>query len=163
MPEVRPIAFDPAVVRSANGEVAPAAQPSTASTEPARTSPTVPPSSGLDPVRDSAAVLEAEEEAPLPLPDTGPNWMLAFVCAWSGTVSINEAWAVASAGGQVLSNLGFLGYALLGLGLLAFAVEALRWGRRRSGAVALLLMAATLLTLAGLVCLLMWPSAGRKI
>ena len=163
MPEVRPITFDPAVVRAANGEGAPNTPASTAPTEPARTSPSVQPTSKLDPVSDSAAVLEAEEEAPLPLPDTGPNWMLAFVCAWSGTVSINEAWALAASGVKILSNLGFLGYLLLGLGLLAFAVEALRWGRRRGSGAALLLMAATLLTLVGLICLLMWPSAGRKI
>ncbi len=158
LPEVRPISYDPAAVRAANGEGpavtdSPAPQPAGLSARPS-----VP-----DRVEASAAVLEAEEAAALRNPEAGPNWMLAFVCAWSGAASINEAVALAAPGARLFFDLGFMGYLLLGLGLLAFAVESLRWGRRRSGGTALLLAAATVMTLVGVVCLVLWPAPGRKI
>ena len=107
----------------------------------------------------------AEEHRPA---ETGPNWMLAFVCAWAGGTALNEAWAVlASAGFRIapmLRNLGFVGYGLLGLGLFAFALEALRWGSQRRGAASLLaILLPALLTLAGVVCLILSGDPGRRI
>lgn len=95
--------------------------------------------------------------------ETGPNWMLAFICAWSAATSLHEAWL--EMGGrfrpELLQHLGFVGYLLLGVGLAAFAVEALGWGKpRRSSAVVVL---PALLTLAGVVCLVLWNGQGRPI
>jgi hypothetical protein len=118
-----------------------------------------------------AAALASEAvavEPPLPdepeLPvDGGPNWMLAFICAWSSAISLREAWATVGGGswGLALRNLGVMGYLLLGVGLIAFALDALRWGRPRRGAGALVIP--TLLTLAGVVCLVLWNDRGRPI
>jgi hypothetical protein len=97
----------------------------------------------------------------------GPNWMLAFVCAWAGATALNEAWIVAVKLGikaQLFSNPTFLGYALLGLGLLAFGIEALRWGTRRAGSALAAVSIPTLLTLAGVIALVFFSrDEGRKI
>lgn len=95
--------------------------------------------------------------------DGGPNWMLAFICAWSSAISLREAWYTLAGGGWavILRNLGVLGYLLLGVGLLAFAFDALRWGRPRRGVGTLVIP--TLLTLAGVVCLVLWNERGRPI
>jgi len=115
-----------------------------------------------------AVVLEApgagEVEAPEERREGGPNWMLAFICAWSGATSLFEAWTLMRSGGmrvELLQNLGFVGYLLLGLGLAVFAIEALGWGRPRRGVAPVLLP--TALTLAGVVCLVLWNDPGRPI
>lgn len=101
-----------------------------------------------------------------PEPDFGgPNWMLAFVCAWAGATALNEAWAVLAPIGmkaQLLRNPAFLGYGLLGLGLVAFALEALRWGSRRRN-VLLAVVVPTLMTLVGVAALVMSQDPGRRI
>ena len=117
------------------------------------------------------AALASEATAPAPISseepdepiDGGPNWMLAFICAWSSAISLREAWATVGGGGlgMALRNLGVLGYLLLGVGLLAFAFDALRWGRPRRGIGPLVIP--TLLTLAGVVCLVLWNDRGRPI
>lgn len=105
----------------------------------------------------------------VPAREAGPNWMLAFVSAWAGAVSLSEAWNLAAGAGlhltrALLTSSAFLGYALLGLGLLAFALEALQWGKRRSGAVPLLsVLIPTALTLAGVIYLIMSKDPGRRI
>jgi len=122
-----------------------------------------------DDLEAAALVSEAvaPEVAPVEEPDEpldgGPNWMLAFICAWSSAISLREAWATVGGGswGLALRNLGVMGYLLLGVGLLAFAFDALRWGRPRRGAAALVIP--TLLTLAGVVCLVLWNDRGRPI
>lgn len=113
---------------------------------------------------------EATERSAEPAPDPasgGPNWMLAFVCAWAGATALNEAWAVVTAVGmtaQVLRNQAFLGYGLLGIGLLVFAIEALRWGSRRRGAASLIaVVVPALMTLAGVVALILSQDPGRRI
>jgi hypothetical protein len=114
-----------------------------------------------------ASKVTAPESIPLEEPDEpidgGPNWMLAFICAWSSAISLREAWATVGGGGlgMALRNLGVLGYLLLGVGLLAFAFDALRWGRPRRGIGPLVIP--TLLTLAGVVCLVLWNDRGRPI
>jgi hypothetical protein len=101
-----------------------------------------------------------EPEPPI---DGGPNWMLAFICAWSSAISLREAWVTLGGGGfgMILHNLGVLGYLLLGVGLLAFAFDALRWGQPRRNVGALVIP--TLLTLAGVICLVLWSDRGRPI
>lgn len=101
-----------------------------------------------------------EEDEPL---ETGPNWMLAFICAWSSAIALREAWATVGGGGlgPALHNLGVMGYLFLGVGLLAYAFDALQWGRPRRGLAPLVLP--TLLTLAGVVCLVLWNNPGRPI
>ena len=100
-------------------------------------------------------------------PHGGPNWMLAFVCAWAGGTALNEAWASTAAGkvgAQLLRNPAFAGYLLLGLGLVAFAIEALRWGKRNRGMASLLIVVVpALLTLAGVACLVLSTEPGRRI
>lgn len=113
-----------------------------------------------------AVAPHVEPESPVELEEQaegGPNWMLAFICAWSSAISLREAWATIGGGGlgMALRNLGVLGYLLLGFGLLAFALDALRWGRPRRGLAQLVVP--TLLTLAGVVCLVLWNDRGRPI
>jgi hypothetical protein len=96
--------------------------------------------------------------------EAGPNWMLAFICAWSGGTSLFEAWMMTRSTGlrpELLHNLGFVGYALLGLGLAIFAVEAIGWGKPRRSVLPVLFP--TVLTLAGVVCLVLWNAPGRPI
>lgn len=97
----------------------------------------------------------------------GPNWMLAFVCAWAGGTALNEAWASTSAakvGAQLFRSPALAGYLLLGLGFLAFAIEALRWGKRQRGIGSLLIVVLpALLTLAGVACLVLSSEPGRRI
>jgi hypothetical protein len=95
--------------------------------------------------------------------ETGPNWMLAFICAWSSAISLREAWVTVGGGGlgPALHNLGVLGYLFLGVGLLTYAFDALQWGRPRRSLGPLVLP--TLLTLAGVVCLVLWNNPGRPI
>jgi hypothetical protein len=94
--------------------------------------------------------------------------MLAFVCAWAAATALNEAWAVMAPIGfhfaTLVRNVAFDGYVLLGLGLAAFALEALRWGarRREGGSLAGVVMPA-LLTLAGVVALVISHDPGRRI
>lgn len=114
----------------------------------------------------ASSTVPAEAESPVGVeeqPEGGPNWMLAFICAWSSMISLREAWATVGGGGfgQALHNLGVMGYLLLGVGLLAFALDALQWGRPRRGVGPLVLPA--LLTLAGVVCLVLWNNPGRPI
>jgi len=117
---------------------------------------------------------EADEaEAPAaaaPRARPSPNWMLAFVCAWAGGTAFNEAWVKLwdLAGGKGLrldlaKEITVLGYVLLGAGLLAFAVDALRWGRRRGAGAAALLFLAGLLTLGGVAALILSADPGRRI
>lgn len=109
----------------------------------------------------------ANEPAVDPHP-AGPNWMLAFVCAWAAATALNEAWAVMAPIGfnlaTLVRNVAFDGYVLLGVGLAAFALEALRWGarRREGGSLAGVVMPA-LLTLAGVVALVISHDPGRRI
>ena len=111
-----------------------------------------------------ATAEEAPAEAAEPVVETGPNWMLAFVCAWAGATSLNEAAVFFASRGlrlaDMLRNQAFTGYILLGLGLLGFGIEALRWGRRRG---VLLVLVPALLTLAGIVLLVLSPEQGRRI
>jgi hypothetical protein len=96
--------------------------------------------------------------------ESGPNWMLAFICAWTGVTSLNEARVLLDPAGfrpELLHNYGFLGYILLGLGLLFFGLEALRWGRPGRGIGMLFVPSA--LTLAGVICLVLWNDPGRRI
>ncbi|MGV3724584.1 MAG: hypothetical protein ACO1SX_27120 [Actinomycetota bacterium] len=90
-----------------------------------------------------------------------PNWMLAFICAWSGATSLYEAWLLNQVGGLRAETLGLLGYLLLGIGLVAFAIEALGWGRPRRSIAPVLLP--TLLTLVGVVCLVLWDGPARPL
>jgi hypothetical protein len=110
----------------------------------------------------------AEPAEPVGTPEapgsTAPNWMLAFVCAWAGATALNEAWAVLAPTGwkaEVLRSLGFLGYVLVGVGLLVFAGEALRWGGRKRSALAMAIPA--LMTLGGVVALILSQDPGRRI
>lgn len=122
-----------------------------------------------DDLEAAALVAEANPAAaeppvePEPPFEGGPNWMLAFICAWSSAISLREAWVTLAGGGLdvILHNLGVLGYLLLGVGLLAFAFDALRWGQPRRNVGALVIP--TLLTLAGVVCLVLWNKPGRPI
>lgn len=99
--------------------------------------------------------------------ETGPNWMLAFVCLWAGGTSLNEAWHFAGQSGlgpALLRNMTFLGYGVLGLGLLGFALEALQHGKRRDTAATLLAsLVPALLTLAGVILLVLSNEPGRRI
>jgi hypothetical protein len=98
--------------------------------------------------------------------DAGPNWMLAFVCAVAGLTSLFEArslYVQLVLGPMVRWDLAIPGYFILGLGLLAFAVDALFWGRRRGGAALLLTAAPALLTLIGIALLLLSHHPGRRI
>lgn len=118
--------------------------------------------SALSP-EESAARLRGEPERHL---DGSANWMLAFVCAWAGATSLYEAWILAAPGGfrgPVLRTPGFLGYALLGAGLLLFALDALQWGKRRRGPVLFLTVVAILVTVGGVLGLLMSSDPGRRI
>lgn len=115
---------------------------------------------GLEVQAASVAVEEEHTEG-------GANWMLAFVSFWASVTSLNEAWVVAAAGGfrtAILRSFGFLGYGLLGVGLLCFALEALQWGKRpRSAASIALVFVSALLTVAGIASLVMSPDPGRRI
>jgi len=121
----------------------------------------------LPPPAVPAATVEAAHAEDEHYSDAGPNWMLAFVCLIAGATSLFEAWAIAAPAQfrtSVLAGHSFLGYALLGLGLMAFAAEALQWGRRRQGVGALLAVAVpALLTMAGVIYLILSHSPGRRI
>ena len=110
---------------------------------------------------------EAEKESqrePEMVFETGPNWMLAFVTAWAGATSLYEGWVLTAPvlKFSVVFSAAFLGYAILGLGMLGFAVEAVRPLRGRIGwRVALL--APALLTLLGIALLLLSHTPGRRI
>ena len=108
------------------------------------------------------------EAAPAPEPqrEGGPNWMLAFVCLVAGATSLSEAYHLIVPGFHLAGMEGqaFLGYGLLGAGLLSFAAEALQWGKRRHGVPALLsVLVPALLTLAGVIYLLLSHDPGRRI
>ena len=89
----------------------------------------------------------------------GPNIMLAVVCWIAGATSLHEGWVLL--GGQLpsagdLASASFRGYLALGIGMLLFSVEALRWGRKRRSflwvgvfAAAFVLMALGVIWLAG--------------
>jgi hypothetical protein len=99
----------------------------------------------------------------------GPNWMLAFVCGWAGGGSLLRT--LDTLGRTDLSGLNRLyalgGFSALGVGLIAFAVEALFWHRfrRRNGLRAGLLVLLLLITLAGVAGLILFkdpdPVRGR--
>jgi hypothetical protein len=93
--------------------------------------------------------------------------MLAFVCGWAGFTALNEAWVVALRTGikaQLVRDPTFVGYALLGLGLLTFGLEALRWGKRRTAGFLATVTIPTLLTLLGVILLIFFSrDEGRKI
>lgn len=100
-------------------------------------------------------------EAPEERHEGSPNWMLAFICAWTGVTSLHEAWLLNQSGVLRTEAMGALGYLLLGIGLVAFAIEALGWGRPRRNVAAVLFP--TLLTLAGVVCLVLWDGPARPL
>ncbi len=103
---------------------------------------------------------EPAEEAD---PGSQPNWMLAFVCAWAGGTSLFEAWHLYQAAKMgAIRGPAFLGYILLGAGLIGFAVDAFRWGRSRRRLVAALLVP-VVLTLAGIALLILSHDPGRRI
>lgn len=108
----------------------------------------------------------AFEEEPT---DTGPNWMLAFVCSWAGVFSLFQGWELTHRAELVGLNrtYGVGGYLILGAGLVSFALEALFWGkgRRRQAIQMLLIVIPLLLVLAGVVALFLFkdpdPSKSR--
>lgn len=157
--------FRPLESAPASAAAAPAASErpvlTTAAGEAAPLSPT-----SARPAQDAAAeVAEPTVESPIL---AGPNWMLAFVCAWAAATALNEAWAVMAPIGfklpLLLRNTAFVGYALLGVGLAAFAIEALRWGarKREGGSLAQVLLPAAV-TLAGVIALVLSHDPGRRI
>ena len=97
----------------------------------------------------------------------GPNWMLAFVCWVAGLTSLYEAWVLVGTElwrSEKFANLAFGGYASLGLGILLFSVDAMRWGkRRRTPLWMLVFLLAFVLMLAGVVCLRYAEEPGRRI
>jgi hypothetical protein len=115
-----------------------------------------------DPAKAAAegrpAAWPPEEEEPEY--EGGPNWMLAFVCAWAGATSLYQAWDITRRVDliQIQRMLALAGFSSLGIGLLAFGVEALLWNRvrRTTGSQILLVLIPLLLTLAGVVCLFMF-------
>ncbi len=126
------------------------------------------PVEGRSEVSPDAGTQAPPAAPPRELPyETGPNWMLAFVCLWAGGTSLNEAWYVAGQAGlgaALLRNVTFLGYGVLGLGLVGFALEALQHGKRRSTATTVLTaLAPALLTLAGVILLVLSNDPGRRI
>lgn len=128
----------------------------------------IPAASPVSRLESQEAVTPPAEPAPEPPALSGPNWMLAFVCAWAGATALNEAWAVMAPIGfklpLLLRNTAFVGYTLLGLGLAAFAIEALRWGarKREGGSLAQVLLPAVV-TLAGVIALILSQDPGRRI
>ncbi len=146
----------------APGEAPESAEPA-ASTEPPDWA--TPPTPGEPPGAAADAAQQVESPAATRTRHHGgPNWMLAFVGVWSGLTSLGEALFRMSQVKSFLTDQAFLGYGLLGVGLLVFGGEALLWGRRRGGGpltMAILLPAA--LTLAGLVLLILSHDPGRRI
>lgn len=148
--------------------------PTIAASSVAPEAPSIAPSSPVEGTAAYSTTPPAQEPEPAatePAVDphpAGPNWMLAFVCAWAAATALNEAWAVMAPIGfnfaTLVRNVAFDGYVLLGLGLAAFALEALRWGarRREGGSLAGVVMPA-LLTLAGVVALVISHDPGRRI
>jgi uncharacterized membrane protein len=118
---------------------------------------------------------EEEEEDEEDRTGVGPNWMLAFVCAWAGGTALFEAPAALKATDPMSSSLerllpwtdrlfGCAGLSLLGIGLLLFAGEALLWGKRRQGiGPVLAVVFPALLTLAGIIFLFLSHYSGHRI
>lgn len=122
---------------------------------------------------------EEDQEEPVVAAETEeaaarPNWMMCFVCAVAGLTSLYEAFLIGSSARfarGIITTPDFGGYAVLGAGLLLFAVESLWWnrGRRRGrllrygGSHLLLILLAALLTLAGLTLLFLSRDPGRRI
>jgi hypothetical protein len=117
------------------------------------------------------AALTAEEQEEQELAEegyqAGPNWMLALVCLWAAITSFVEAWAYLHPAGAAPGNMrsfAFAGYALLGVGLTLFGVDALgRSHHRRGGRRFVAVLLPFLFTLAGVVCLLLDKAPGRRI
>ncbi|MFN3649016.1 MAG: hypothetical protein ACK47B_05490 [Armatimonadota bacterium] len=111
-----------------------------------------------------------EEEERDEQPDSGPNWMMAFVLGWAGAAALYEWPSVmrAQVDNVELTHmdriLGSWGFFTLGIGLILFAIEALWWGRRRRSLfLTLVMVLATLLTLGGVVCLFLSKYPGSRI
>lgn len=115
----------------------------------------------------TAEPLPAAQPAEEPYVETGPNWMLAFVCLWAAGTALNEAWFLAIQVGltpALLRNVTVMGYGVLGLGLVGFALDALSSGKKQSPAASLVkALIPALLTLAGVILLVLSNDPGRRI
>ena len=158
--------------------------------EPAPPSPVLsawgPPPPAWPPVATSAPTAEGIapgstlplDAAPSPVPavqpvseephvETGPNWMLAFVCLWAAGTALNESWFLAMQVGltpALLRNVTVMGYGVLGLGLVGFALDALSSGKKQSPAASIIkALIPALLTLAGVILLVLSNDPGRRI
>ena len=162
----------PSIAEAPTGAEAPVVAETEETADPAveqhlEVSPTAVPAAPVAVPAEAAVPVDRHESAASE--EGQPNWMLAFVCAWAGGTSLYEAYQFAALAApafslQVLRGPTFLGYALLGVGLLIFAWDALQWGKhRRRGALLAALLLPTLLTLAGAVFLLISHEPGRRI
>lgn len=99
--------------------------------------------------------------------ESGPNWMLVFVCGWSGLTALNEMWHLIGESGlsvKLAQDLSVVGYGVLGVGLLGMALDALEWGRTRRTPLSIgISIVAALMTLAGVICLVLSHDPGRRI